>query len=173
MSIFKSVLHALGSAATAVGHWFSNAFKWVETDGAKIAVAIIEELKTLFNSGAADFFGQIMDVLTKSNIPTEILDAIRKELPNASAIALGLQGLPADASDEAVANLANTILLTFNVTPDKSKFYSSLGASVIGIIRAHTMPGQVFTFATLVTDLEEAYQAYLSALNADQAGSTN
>lgn len=167
MSIFKSIFHALGSAASAVGHFFADAFKWVETDGAKIAVAIIDELKSLIDSGAANFFAQIMDGLTKSNIPTDILAAIQKELPNATAIALGLQGLPADSSDAAVANLTQEILTAFNVTPDKSKFYSVLGASIIQIIRSNTMPGQTFTFAVLVTDLEEAYQAYLQAQNAD------
>lgn len=173
MSIFKSIGHALGSAATAVGHWFANAFKWVETDGAKIAVAIVEELKVLFNSGAADFFGQIMDALTKSNIPTEILDAIRKELPNATAIAMGLQGLGADATEQNIADLEKAILQAFNVSADNSEFYSRLGAKIISIIRANTAPGQTFTFATLVDDLEAAYQAYLSAKNADANAQTN
>lgn len=172
MSIFKKIFHAIGVAGSAVGHFFANAFKWVETDGAKIAVAIVDELKTLLSSGTLDFFAQIMDGLTHSNIPTEIVDKLRTELPKATAIALGIQGFPENPTEQDIQNLSQTILTAFGIAADKSQFYSTLGAKIISIIRANTMPGQTFTFATLVTDLEQTYQAYLDAQNADQPVAT-
>jgi hypothetical protein len=163
----KGVLKAFGSAATAVGHFFAGAFKWVETDGAKIALAIIEEVKIITSNPSTGFIASILDELTKSNIPTEILAELKAKLPDALAVSLAIQGLPSDPTEQDIEDLEKRILDAFGVAPDKSEFYSRLGAKIISIIRANTMPGQKFTFATLVNDLEQAYQAYLIAKQGD------
>lgn len=169
MSIFKTIFHAIGSAASAVGKFFANAFNWVETDGAKIAVAVVEELKTLLDSGTVDFLAQVIDALTKSNIPTDIVNEIKSQLPTILADAMAVQNLGTNPTDDQVQAFSQQILASFGVTPDKSQLYSTVGAKIIGIIRANTAPGQTFTFATLVNDLEQAYQAYVDAKNQDSA----
>lgn len=163
----KGVFKALGSAATAVGHFFAGAFKWVETDGSKIALAIIEEIKTITDNPSTGFLVNLLDELTKSNIPSEIIAQLKAKLPDALAVTLAIQGLPADPTEQDIEDLEKRILDAFGVTADKSQFYSTLGAKIISIIRANTMPGQTFTFATLVNDLETAYQAYLAAKQGD------
>jgi len=163
MPIFKSIFHAIGVAGSAVGHFFANAFTWVEKDGAKIAVAILEDLKVLFDSGATNFVAQIIDGLTKSNIPSEILALLQKELPKALAVGLAVEGLPSNPTDQDVQDFANRVLTAFGVTADKSKFYSTLAADITGIIRSNTAPGQKFTFAVLIQDVEQAYKDYIAA----------
>jgi hypothetical protein len=167
MSFLKNILHAIGSAATAVGKFFANAFKWVETDGSKLAVAIVEEAQTLLKGQVPGLIATILDQLTNSHIPTEVLDALKKNLPAALAVSTGIQNFPANPTDEDITNLENQILQAFGVSPDKSQVYSIFGAKIIAIIRAETMPGQTFTFAKLVEDLEGAYQAYLTAKEED------
>lgn len=165
----KGVFHALGVAASAVGHFFADAFKWVEKDGAKIALSIIEEFKTFTDNPSTGFIVGLLDELTKSHIPTDILAAIKDKLPDALAVTLAVQGLPADPTEQDIQDLEKRILDAFGVTADKSEFYSRLGARIISIIRSNTMPGQTFTFAVLANDLEKAYQAYLTAKNGDTA----
>lgn len=166
----KNLLHSLGAAASAVGHFFADAFKWVETDGAKIAVAIIEEIKTILGNPSTGFLASILDTLTHSNIPTDILATLQKELPGALAIATGIQNFPANPTEADIKTLETTVLTNLGVSSDRSQFYSTFGAKTVSIIRNLTMPGQTFTFATLVTAVEAEYQAYLTAKAGDTTG---
>lgn len=164
MSIFTNIFHALGVAGSAVGHFFAGAFKWVETDGAKVALAILEDYKTAASSGMIDFFAKIADGLTKTNVPTEIVTKINAALPNLMADALGLQALGTNPTDEQIQALSQQILTEWGMLDNKSKFYSVVGADIIGIIRKDTQPGVVFNFAMATTDLKTVYDDYQAAL---------
>jgi hypothetical protein len=158
MSIFTWI----GKAAQSVGKWFSKAFKNIQTDAAPVAVAIIEEIQTFLKSGTGNFVVSLLDTLTKSGVPSTIVAAINKELPTILAAALALEGLPTNPTDAQLATFEQAVLAAFGVTSDKSKLYTTVGAQLIGIIRANTAPGQKFTFATLVIDLEKAYTDYIN-----------
>jgi hypothetical protein len=156
MSLFSWI----GKAASSVGTWFSKAFKNITTGAAPLAVSVIEELQTLWKSGTPTFIADILDTLVKSELPSDIVTLIGNELPKILASALALEGLATNPTDAQVAAFSQSVLAAFNITSDKSQLYSTVGAQIIGIIRANTAPGQTFTFATLVADLEEAYQDY-------------
>ncbi len=167
----KAVGHALGSAAKAVGHFFADAWAWEEKTGAKLGVAIVEEAKVILMSPGAGMVASIADGLLHTQIPTEILDALKARLPNALAIAAGVQGVVENPSDEEITALEQRVLEAFKVSENKSRFYTTLGAEVQAIIRKYTMPGQVFNFIELSNDLEAAYQKYLIAKAEDDATS--
>ena len=157
MSIFTWI----GKAAQSVGKWFATAFKDITQDAAPVAVTILEELQALWKSGTPSYIAQIVGTLLKSGIPTTIATAVGDALPTLLADALALEGLATNPTDAQIEAFEQAVLAAWKVTPDKSKLYSTLGAQIIGIIRANTAPGQKFTFAVLVNDLEQAYQLYL------------
>lgn len=157
MSIFSWI----GKAAKSVGQWFAKAFADIEKDAAPVAVAIIEELKTLWGGAVPGFIASLLDTLLKSQIPTEVVTLIGNALPTLLADALALEGLAANPTDAQIEAFETAVLNAFKVKPADSQLYSTLGAQIIDIIRANTAPGDKFTFAVLVSDLEEAYQDFL------------
>lgn len=164
MSIFTWI----GKAAQSVGKWLAKAFTDIVKDAAPIAVSIIEELQTLWKGEIPGFLASLLDTLVKSQLPTEIVTAIGNALPTLLADALALEGLATNPTDAQIIAFEQAVLAAFKVTPAKSQLYSTLGAQIIAIIRANTAPGQKFTFAVLVNDLEAAYQDFI----ADQASDT-
>jgi hypothetical protein len=158
MSIFSWV----GKAAKSVGTWLSKAFTDITADAAPVAVAIIEELKTLWGTGAPGFLASLADTILKSQLPSEIVTAIGNALPTLLADALALEGLATNPTAAQITTFEQAVLAAFKVSPDTSQLYSTLGAQIIAIIRANTAPGQKFTFAVLVNDLETAYQDMIS-----------
>jgi hypothetical protein len=164
MSIFTWI----GKAAKSLGTWLSKAFTDITKDAAPAAVAIIEELKTLWGGAIPGFLASILDTLLKSQLPSEIVTAIGNALPGLLADALALEGLATNPTTAQITAFEEAVLAAFKVAPDQSQLYSTLGAQIIAIIRANTAPGQKFTFAVLVSDLETAYQDYLQ----DQAAAS-
>lgn len=145
---------------------------WTVEHAAPTLVALIGTLQSFWNTGTPGFLAGILDQLTKSGVPTTVVNAVGKELPNMLAVSLAIQGLPADPTDQQVIDFEQRVLAAFNVHDDKSKLYTTLGAQLLGIIRRDLIPGQKFTFAKLVTDLEEAYQDYLADKAAEAADAT-
>lgn len=158
MSIFK----AIGKAASAVGKWIAGAFTWVQKKEAPFVVGIVEELQTFWKTGTPGFIASILDTLTKNQVPTNIVNALGAALPKVLAANLAIEGLPTDFTPEQFADFEQRVLAAFGVTDNKSKLYTSLGADLLGIVRKHTQPGQDYTWFTLASDLEEAYQDYLT-----------
>lgn len=157
MSIFSWV----GKAAKSVGSWLSKAFTDIAADAAPVAVAIIEELKTLWGTGAPGFLASLADTILKSQLPTQIVTAVGNALPTLLSDALALEGLATNPTAAQIQTFENAVLAAFKVAPDQSQIYSTLGAQIVALIRTNTAPGQKFTFAVLVNDLETAYQDYL------------
>jgi hypothetical protein len=154
----------VGKAASSVGKWLEEAFKDIAQDAAPVAVSIIAELQTLLKSGTTGFIASILDTLLKSELPTEIINAIGAALPKLLAAALALEGLDTNPTAEQITTFEQAVLSAFGVSADNSQLYSTVGAQLIEIIRANTAPGQKFTFAVLVNDLEDAYQDWQSDL---------
>lgn len=143
--------------------------QWTVSHAAPTIVSVIQELQTLWKSGAVGFIASVLDNLTKSGVPTEVVASIGKEMPNILAAALAIEGLPTDPTDAQLADFEQRVLAAFGIHDNKSKVYTVVGADLIGIIRRDLLPGQKFTFATLADDLEEAYQDLLQAQAGDNA----
>lgn len=159
----KAIGHGLGTAAKAVGHFFADAWAWEQKDGAKLAVAIVQETKTILTSNAAGMVASIADGLLHTQIPTEILEAVKAGLPNAMAIAAGIQGLGPQPTDAEILDLEQRVLAAFNASDDNSRFYTVLGTEVLRIIRKYTQPGVVFNFFDFSNDLQTAYKTFEAA----------
>jgi uncharacterized protein (DUF2267 family) len=163
MSIFSWI----GKAFQSIGAWFAKAFKNIQTDAAPVAVAIVEELQTLLKSGVATFLENVLDTMLKSGVPTAIANAISAALPKILADLLAIEGLPTSPTDVQLTAFSQAVLAAWGINDNTSKVYTTLGAQIIGIIRANTAPGQKFTFAVLVADLEQSYQDWQADIAAN------
>lgn len=154
MSIFK-----------AIGAFFAKVFKFVKTDAAKVAIAVTEGVKTALLDGVLGFVAEIVDGLTKSQVPTEIVALIQANIYKILAVELAIQGLPDSPTEADILAFEQDVLTAFGVVSDKSKLYTVLASQIYGIIKAQVDAGTKLTFAQLVVDVEQAYADYL----ADQA----
>lgn len=159
------------SIFTKIWAFIKKIGQWTVSHAAPTVVAVVEELQTLWKSGTIGFIASVLDSLTKSGVPTAVVNSVGKELPNILAAALAIEGLPTDPTDAQLADFEQRVLAAFGIHDNKSKLYTVVGADLIGIIRRDLIPGQPFTWATLAEDLEEAYQDYLQAL-ADANGTS-
>lgn len=155
------------SIFSKIGTWFAGAFKTVETDADKIAIAVTEGIKTALVSGVAGFIAEILDGLTKSQVPTELVTLVQNNIDKLLAVELAIQGLPASPTEADILAFEQEVLKAFSVTSDASKLYTTIAAQVYGIIKTQADSGTKFTFAQLVEDVEEAYRDYQTDI-ADQ-----
>lgn len=156
------------SIFSKIGSWLSKVFKYVETDLDKIAISVTEGIKTALNDGVLGFIANVLDGLTKSNVPTEIVNIVSANIYKALAVELAIQGIPADPTSADILAFEQSVLAAFNVTSDKSQVYTTLAAQVYGILQVQVNNNTSFTFAVLVNDVEQAYQDYLG----DQANNS-
>ncbi|MDP4248116.1 MAG: hypothetical protein Q8932_19940, partial [Bacteroidota bacterium] len=91
----------------------------------------MEEVKSLFDSGAVDFVAKAVDALLKSGVAESVVASIKPMLPKLIAEGLAIEGLPADATPEQEQAWAKSVLDAFGVKEDKSKFYTTLGAQLL------------------------------------------
>lgn len=156
------------SIFTKIGQWFAKTFSSVLQDADKIAIAITEGFKTAMVTGVVGWIAELLDGLTKSQVPTEIVTLIQNNIDKVLAAELAIQGLPASPTAADILTFEQAVLKAFGVTSSTSKLYTTLAAQIYGIIQAQAQAGTKFTFAELVDDVEAAYQDYL----ADQAAPT-
>lgn len=158
------------SIFSKIGHWFSKTFKSVKTDGAKVAVAITEDIQTALKSGILKAVADVISTLFPSvhDLPAEIIAELQVVIPKVLAAELAVQGLPDHPTEQDIQDFEAKILQAFGVHDNKSKLYTTLAAQVYGIIKKHVDSGAPFTFASLVRDVEEAYEDYQSDKAANQ-----
>lgn len=149
------------SIFSKIGAWFAKAFKFVETDADKIAIAVTEAVKTAFVNGTLGFVASVLDGLLKSNVPTEIVNIIGSNINKVLAVELAIQGLPDNPTEADILKFEQDCLSAFGVHNDKSKLYTTLAAQIYGIVKQQADTGEKFTFAVLVIDVEQAYKTYL------------
>lgn len=162
MSIFTKAGAWLGKAAKTVGTDIADAVKFVEVSGDKIAMAVTEGVKTALVDGTLGFIAEVLDGLTKSNIPTEIVTLIQNNIDKVLAVELAIEGLPVNPQASDILAFEQRVLAAFQVTSPGSKLYTTLAAQIYGIIQAQVNSGTAFSFAQLVADVEQAYQDYLT-----------
>ena len=155
------------SIFTNIWAWIKKAEEWVAEDAAKTAVAIVEELQTIWKSGAPAAIADVLDKLTKSGVPTAIVNAIGAALPKILTDALLIeQGLPANPTAAQIATFEQAALAAWGIIDNKSKIYTTVGADIVAIINANTQPGVVFNWITFADQLEAAYQDYFNVSGA-------
>lgn len=157
------------SIFTKIGAWISKVFNDALRDADQIAIVTTEAVKTALVNGVAGFIAEVLDGLTKSQVPTEIVTLVQNSIDKILAVELAIQGLPANPTEADILAFEQSVLKAFNVTSDKSKLYTTLAAQIYGIIKTQAEAGSSFTFAQLVSDVESAYADYLT----DQAASTD
>lgn len=153
------------SIFTKIGAFLKKVFTTGLQDADKIAIAVTEGVKTALLDGALGFVADILDTLTKSQIPTEIVSLIQANIYKVLAVELAIEGLPANPSQAQIQAFEEAVLNAFGLVSDKSKLYTTLAAQIYGIIQAQANSGTKFTFAQLVSDVEKAYTDYLADQN--------
>lgn len=150
------------SIFTKIGAFLKKVFTTILQDADQVAIAVTEGVKTALVSGTLGFIAEILDGLVKSNVPTEIITLIQNNIDKILATELAIQGLPASPTQADILAFEQRVLAAFGVTSAKSKLYTTLAAQIYGIIQAQAQSGTTFTFAELVTDIEQAYQDYVA-----------
>lgn len=150
------------SIFTKIGAWLKKVFTEGLQDADKIAISVTEGVKTALVDGIAGFIADVLDGLTKSNIPTEIVTLLQNNISKILAVELAIQGLPANPTQQDILTFEQSVLAAFNVTSDKSKLYTTLAAQIYGIIQAQLGGQTKLTFAQLVVDVEQAYSDYVT-----------
>jgi hypothetical protein len=158
MSIFKSI-----------GAWFKKVFTGGLQDADKIAILVTQGVKEALLDGALGFIADLLDGLTKSQVPTEIVNLIRANIGKILAVELAIQGIPSSPSQADILAFEQDVLNAFGVVSDKSKLYTVLASQIYGIIQAQVEAGTKFTFAQLVADVEQSYIDYTNDQNETSA----
>lgn len=149
--------------ATFFGHileWIFGIFKKAKDDLAKITVVLVNDVKPLLDSNAADLLAGIIDAITKTGLAETVLTQLRKDVP----IFLTAEGIINTLNDNSTAQEVqdelNKLLQLFpNFTPaQKAQLWTTLAASIY--VDLHKMAdGESLTFADAVVIVEQAYQA--------------
>lgn len=150
------------SIFTKIGYFFSHEGKKLVQEAAKIAVAIVEFLKTGAADKTLDIIGYIIDALCKNGIGTTIVDKIKLILPSLFSLALGIES-PASASAEDLATWTQNVLDAFGKLTDTTRFLSILAADLAKNIQEHLSgkPLTDWTFADYFAIVQDTYQDYL------------
>jgi len=145
-----------------VWKWLKKTFKNVITHAAPVAVTVTEEIKTVLESGATGFIASLIDGLTKTNIASEIVAFLNKEIPKILAAELAVEALPLNPTEDDIAIFEANVLKAFGVYDNKSKLYTTLAAQIFGIIQQtyNDTPDVPPTFAEWVKAVEQAWQDY-------------
>ena len=142
MSIFKKFWTLLTSI-----------FVKIETDYAKVVVTVLQEVKVALNTGAAGFIANVLDGLTKSQIPTEVIAKIQEYLPALLATALAIEAPPANADAATIQAWEQSVMKAWGLNSSTDKVVSVVGADLIAILSAKNQ-----TFAQRIIELEQTYQ---------------
>jgi hypothetical protein len=152
---------------TSVEAWFKKVFLATKTNFDTVAIAITQDLQNALNSGVVDVIAKFVEGTFPSvqKLPEAIVAELKLIIPKILVAELALQGLPDNPTQEEVQAFAESVAKAFNVNQSNSKLWTVFGAQVYGIL----LNDKTKTFASLVLDVEQAYQA----LQADLADQSN
>ena len=157
--------------------WLAKIFHSIKVDGAKIAVAITEDVQTFLKSGVAGALANVISAIFPNvkNLPAEIVEKLQVLIPKILSAELAVQGLPDNPTEQDILDFETRVLAAFGVHDQKSKLYTTLSAQVYDILKQYTGDGKL-TFAELVASVEQAYQDYVAdkaAVDASDDTGTN
>lgn len=137
-------------------------FKKAKEDLAKITVFIVKDIQPVLFSPTADVLASIMDAITKSQLPTEILEQVKKYVPIFLTTEGIVQSLTPDSTEDEVKAALDKMLAQFpNFTPaQRAQYWTELAAKLYAFIH-ELHDGEKITFGEAASIVEAAYQAYL------------
>jgi hypothetical protein len=161
--------------------WFGGIFHTIKVKVAPIIVSILEVLKGAEESGVADAISSFIDKALHTHVLEDINALVKKNIYNAIAVFLSLEGLPDNPTDEQIkAFVAIAVTaLAGKVAAEtiKGKVYQDFGIQLYDIIKkeiaASKLSGKAVTANQIAIDIEEAYQDYVAAQAAIAAGQTD
>jgi hypothetical protein len=109
--------------------WCEHEVLVIENKIAPAIVTTLEVMQKVWSSGAADFVGQVLDSLTKSGVPEQLITKIGDSLPVliAGALDIATATPTTDAEKEA---LLTSIFTAWGITTDKSLVISTASAKL-------------------------------------------
>lgn len=148
---------------TWLGRTLANIFGGGLKAVAHTAVAITEEIKTLFAGGLIQGLAAFLDATLKTSIAVPVVTALNLAIPHVLAVELAIEGLPDNPAEADILKFENDVFTAVTgLSPlGTSKLYTTLSAEIYGIIKPQVDAHIPLTFAVIVKDVEEAYQDYL------------
>jgi hypothetical protein len=155
--------------------WLGKLFKSITHDAAKVAVSITEGVQSGLKSGILPAISDILDAAFHTHIGDTVIEFLNNNIAKILTTELAIEGLPAvptPADIEAFAARVSEAIAGKDLT-GKSKIWTTLAAQITGIIETQVNNKEPLTFATLVRDVEEAFQNYQADLVANTNDTTD
>lgn len=154
------------SDLTRAWTWLTKGFVSHTINADKVAVTITEAVKTILANPVAGFLENTADAITGTQVPTTIANDINAVIPKILAVELGIQGLPANATEQQILQFEQAILNAFDIKSNNSKLYTEIAAQVYGIIQTNIANGTT-NFAGWVGAVGQAYADYQKDLGSN------
>lgn len=164
--------------------WFgkevAKLFHSLKITVAPMVVSILELVQTAEDTGLLPGIAKIIDDMTKGKVAEDINTAIKAGVLNAIALFLGIEGLPANPTEQQEkdfsAAVLNAVLSKKAQQSVPGKVISALGVDIYDIIQksvaAHT-DGTKVTAAEIIEDVELAFQDAQALIAAAQNTDTS
>jgi len=158
LATLKAEEQKIWNVILVVIHKVEDALQKFMVNDITIIVGIVSKVKTAIESQSATVVADVLDVLFKSQIPTEILGVVKLALVKAMAYLAAVE-LPTDFNnEEALKTWLTNVLAILKVKPNKSEIFSTIFAHLLMEVRAFTSNGVAPTFAQAIAFGEEEYQ---------------
>lgn len=155
----SNILQSIGRDAVAVEHWFVKAFNTVEIDLAPAAVKVIEAIRTAETNGILPAIAAALKPIT-GGLSVEVNNKIIAGIPDALAVALGIQTLAKNPTVDQIQAFESTILTEIGgqELAFKGQAYTKMAAQFAILIATSIGQTGGLTLAVLIADIEEAYE---------------
>lgn len=144
--------------------WIENIFENAQKDLLKAAVIVTQYIKPILDSPVSSVVLSIADAVTKSQIPTEIADDVKKAIPVFLAEETLLTSITPDMTEQQVNDIMEKMVQQWPNIPDqkKAEIYTTLSAKIY-ILIIQLSKGEKITFGEAASLVESAYKTWLNA----------
>lgn len=147
--------------ATFFGHifqWIAKLFKDANEEAAKAAVLIVETIKPILFSGTATTIADILDALTHTDLPTEIVADLQKWLPIFVATQSIVSTLNENSTEAEVEAALNSIVAEFPNWSwlQQTKYLNDLAAQIY-VVAENLAKGEKVPWAEIATIIQSAF----------------
>lgn len=155
----SKILQALGRDAVAVEKWFANAFVDIKTDIAPVLVNVIEAIRTAETDGLLPAIANALSPLTKG-LSVEVNNKIAAGIPKALAVALGIEGLPANPTAAQVTAFCDAAITAIagKEADVKGSAYTETVGQLYVLIESSLESKTGLTVGAVIVDVEQAYE---------------
>lgn len=144
--------------------WIENIFENAQKDLLKAAVIVTQYIKPILDSPVSSVVLSIADAVTKSQIPTEIADDVKKAIPVFLAEETLLTSITPDMTEQQVNDIMEKMVQQWPNISDqkKAEIYTTLSAKIY-ILIIQLSKGEKITFGEAASLVESAYKTWLNA----------